>query len=106
PLVSFLALAYGWRAAFAITGAAGLVLAVVWSVTYRRPGEHPWLTAGERRLLEAEGVLGRPEAAGRPFGYRELFSQRAVWAILVARMVTDPVWYFYLFWFPKYLQEE
>lgn len=106
PLVSFLALAYGWRAAFAITGAMGLVLAVVWNILYRRPAEHPRLTDAERRLLTTAGVLERSDDGLRPFGYRELFAQRPIWGIMVARMVTDPVWYFYLFWFPKYLQEE
>ena len=95
-----------WRTAFVVTGAAGLVLAAVWGLVYRPPARHPWLGAAEREYLEAEGVLRRD--GGRPpaVRWRELLGLRAVWLLLAAKMLTDSVWYFYLFWFAKYLQAE
>lgn len=104
PLVSFLALSYGWRSAFLITGLAGMVPAILWFTLYRPPAAHPLLSGAERAYLEAEGVIGRKHTAVR-VSVRELLRQRPLWLVMSARMLTDPLWYFYLFWFPKYLQE-
>ena len=90
PLVAWLTIGYGWRAAFVATGAAGLVFAVVWWVVYRDPpGEE---TGGSR-----------PRLAGPTL--RELLTWKPLWVVVAVRMLTDPVWYFYLVWFAKYLQE-
>lgn len=103
PLISLLALRFGWRSAFLFTGAAGLTLATLWYSFYRRPADHPSLGAEERAMLRAEGVISDrtppPEASRLPL------RNPSLWAVLVSRMITDPLWYFYLFWFPKYLQE-
>jgi MFS transporter, ACS family, hexuronate transporter len=105
PLVAFLALRFGWRMAFVITGAAGLVLAAVWVALYRRPAEHRLLGEREHQLLQEAEVLN-PQIAAQPAPrLRELFGFKPMWLMLAVRMTTDPVWYFYLFWFSKYLQE-
>lgn len=106
PLVAFLALRFGWRMAFVITGAAGLLLAVVWVWLYRRPAQHPLLGARERELLGEAGVLDAQLAAQAAPGLRELFRFKPMWLMMLVRMTTDPIWYFYLFWFSKYLQEQ
>jgi ACS family hexuronate transporter-like MFS transporter len=92
PLISFLALRYGWRSAFVATGTLGVLLSLVWFAVYRRP---------------AKFRSGPAVAAGssKPASWRELIRSRALWLILASRMITDPLWYFYLFWFPKYLQD-
>lgn len=108
PIVAFLAMRFGWRMAFVITGAAGLLLAAVWVTLYRRPAEHPLLGAREKQLLSEAGVLN-PKLMAQPAPrLRELFAFKKMgpmWLMLAVRMATDPVWYFYLFWFSKYLQE-
>lgn len=103
PLISILAIRFGWRSAFLFTGCAGLSLAILWYLFYRKPIEHPWLGARERALLTADGVIGAVERPAKvsPLPIRE----KSLWAVLFSRMITDPLWYFYLFWFPKYLQE-
>ncbi len=106
PIVAFLALRFGWRMAFVVTGAAGLVLALIWVFAYRRPHEHPWLGDEERRMLTDAGLLDEQRNAQRAPTLRELFRLKPMWLMLVVRMTTDPVWYFYLFWFAKYLQEK
>jgi ACS family hexuronate transporter-like MFS transporter len=105
PLVVGLTKLGDWRTAFVVTGMFGLVLAAVWWVVYRPPARHPWLGPDEREYLEAEGVLrrGGPPPAVR---WRSLLGLRSVWLLLAAKMLTDSVWYFYLFWFAKYLQAE
>lgn len=106
PLIAFLTILYGWRAAFYATGVLGMIVAFLWFVVYRRPAEHPWLGDEERRYLSEQGVLDRGEASRGAIPLRELLKLRAAWLIMAARMITDPLWYFYLLWFAKYMQDE
>jgi ACS family hexuronate transporter-like MFS transporter len=100
PLIASLTLAFGWRAAFVVPGALGLLWTVVWLSVYRVPQEHPSVTAGERALLrEAD-----PSAAHRR--WVDLLKDRNVLALVLARFVSDPVWYFYTFYMPDYLKTE
>lgn len=105
PLVSFLAIRYGWRSAFLATGMLGVLLSIVWFSVYRRPAEMRRLSRRERELLEGEGLLGAGSPRQAPPRWRDFVGSRALWLVLASRMITDPLWYFYLFWFPKYLQD-
>lgn len=107
PLVVFLSDRFGWRAAFALTGALGFVWLIFWLRVYHSPETHPRLSAEELALIRE----GRPAApARRPEGqwrtWRSLLERRETWALLIARVISDPVWWFYLFWLPKYLVEK
>lgn len=93
PLIAWLAYAYGWRAAFVATGALGFVWIAGWWTIHR------WLPP-----VEAAPDAGAV-AEGRR-GWLRLLRQRPVWGLALARMITDPVWYFYLFWFPKYMIDD
>ena len=104
PLIAFLATSYGWRSAFILTGALGLVWVVPWWWLYRRPEEHPRITREELGVVPPPA--GPEVAAQSEWGrWRPLLARRETWLILLVRLLTDPVWYFYLFWFPKYLQD-
>lgn len=107
PLVVFLAARYGWRGAFVVTGAAGLLWIVPWLWLYRTPREHPRITPEELALIEAHGTQPEPAApiAGGTAGWGALLRRREAWLLTLMRLITDPVWYFYLFWFPKYLSD-
>lgn len=105
PLVAWLTLAYGWRAAFVFTGAAGLVLAGVWWMVYRAPTIHPWVGPQETELLRRHGLLDPTRVATKPPLFKELLRWKPLWLIMGVRCITDPVWYFYLVWFAKFLQE-
>lgn len=88
PLIAWLALTYGWRAAFVITGVAGFVWLAVWLFVYRSPdGAEPARTA-------------------EPIDWGSILRDRRVWGLAASRLIADPVWYFYLFWFPKYLTDD
>jgi ACS family hexuronate transporter-like MFS transporter len=82
----------------------GLLWVIPWLWLYRPPHEHP-------RLTDAERVLVPPPAPTSTTGdaewtlWRTLLTQRDTWLLLGTRVLTDPVWYFYLFWFPKYLTD-
>ena len=94
PLVVALSLHFGWRAAFLCTGSVGFVVAFVWLLCYRTPAANPTPPSG--------AAESKPAARS---AWRELFRNRAIWAVGVTRIFGDPVWFFYLFWLPKYLSE-
>lgn len=85
PLVAWLVLTAGWQAAFWVTGAAGFAWLAVWMAVYRTP----------RSVVKEEAEAG-PEVL-------PLVRQRFVWSLTLAKVFFDPVWYFYVFWFPQYL---
>ena len=90
PVIAFLAARFRWQAVFLFTGSLGLIWVIPWLLVYRTPPE-----AG------AEPSAKLPEG-----GYwRAVLTRRETWVLTVARLITDPVWYFYLFWLPKYLTD-
>lgn len=107
PLIVFLSLQYGWQATFIATGSLGFLWLALWWLFYRTPDEHPWLTRAELRLIREgqrpEGAAKTADEAGGAPRWRELLRHRQVWGIVVARFLTDPVWWLYLTWLPLYL---
>lgn len=106
PLVVWLYLSFGWRAAFVITGATGFFWLAAWLVLYRLPEAHPWITAPEQAMLRdsrAVETAAGPKAKPR---YADLFKLPQTWGLFLARFLSDPVWWFYLFWLPKYMVEK
>ena len=101
PLIAWITLQYGWRAAFVVTGALGFVWLAAWLVVYHLPKDHPRITAEERSLIEQ----GRTTAVRTKLSYATLLRMPQVWGLLSSRVFADPVWWFYLFWLPKYLQD-
>lgn len=95
----------GWRMAFILTGAAGILWLVPWLLIYREPRQSRLITQGELQLITADDA-GAPSEAGAPWTWRQILTSRIVWLLLFARLITDPVWYFYQFWFAKYLNTE
>ncbi len=104
PLVASLAILFGWRAAFVITGLLGFVWVAGWLLVYHRPAEHPWLDESQRRgvLEETAGAGSRPPG-GMLAALRPLLGQRQLWGLMLTRMLATPVWWFYVFWLPDYL---
>lgn len=95
PLVAWLTVSVNWHAAFVVPGALGLLVAVLWLLVYRDPPRDV-ATASDDDLLAA---------ADPAFTWPELWRTRTLWGLLLCRFVSDPVWYFCLFWFPGYLQD-
>lgn len=104
PLVVWLSGWLGWRSMFAVTGCLGFVWLGAWLLVYRVPGRHPWITAGELLLVQERDAAKRPPATGAR--WIELWRLPQTWGLFGARFVADPVWWFYLFWLPKYLVEQ
>jgi len=103
PLVSFLALSFGWQAGFLVTGALGFVLLAVWWRMYDPPESSPRLTPAEREEITRH----RPATADAPAGAGsvwQLLRHPVCVAFIVSRFLTDPFAYFFSFWLPDYFQ--
>lgn len=87
PLVAWFTLQFGWRTAFLVPGLLGICWLPFWLLAHRGEGE---------------AAARHAPAARTP--WRELLKRRTVWGLVLARFASDPVWYFYLFWLPDYLQ--
>lgn len=102
PLVSFLAIRFGWQWSFIVTGLAGFVLLAVWWRFYDHPDQHRSITPPERTYIREQLAAATPPAP-----------RQSMWALLrhplclgffLARFLTDPTTYFFSFWLPDYLQ--
>lgn len=104
PLVAFLSLHFGWRWAFIVTGGLGLVLWCVWHRFYHAPECHPNLTEEERAVI----ICGRKtDSSQKIVGSEHMCGYRRVaLGFVVARLLTDPITYFFAFWLPSYLQHD
>jgi ACS family hexuronate transporter-like MFS transporter len=101
PLVSLLTVTLGWRWAFIITGATGLVLLVIWWRSYDSPETHPGLRPEERTYILENRAKGTAATASDSF--LTLLRQPICVGFFLARLLTDPITYFYAFWLPDYL---
>ena len=100
-VVPIIAVAWGWQAAFLVTGAVGFLWLALWLWFYRKPEEHPRLATTELAFIR-EG-RDAPDAPQPPIPWGHLFTLRATWAFVIGKFLTDPVWWFYLFWLPGFL---
>jgi ACS family hexuronate transporter-like MFS transporter len=100
-IVPVIALQLGWRATFIVTGLFDLVWLAAWLVYYRTPAQHPGLSPQELAYIEAGRSITEPLA---PQPWRSLFTERPAWAYIAGKFMTDPVWWFFLFWIPAFLQ--
>jgi MFS transporter, ACS family, hexuronate transporter len=105
PIVSTITLYLGWRAAFVVTGALGLVWVALWAIFYQSPQRHPRLSEAERAIIFGGQPTG-PEVREPAYPVRRLLAMPEVWGCILARVCTDPISYFLNFWVPQYLQDE
>lgn len=103
-VVPLVAASYGWQSAFLVTAAAGLLWLPAWWWLYHSRATHPRLAAGERAFI---GDAGGPDAeAGARPSWATLLRYRQTWAYAATKSIGDPIWWFYLFWLPKFLSED
>lgn len=99
-LVPPIAIYFGWQWAFILTGALGFVWLVLWWVLYREPENHPRLSAEELAYIRSD-----PAEPTTNIPWVRLLPHRQTWAFAIGKFITDPVWWFLLFWLPKYFTE-
>ncbi|HEU4642203.1 MAG TPA: MFS transporter [Gemmatimonadaceae bacterium] len=97
-LVPWITIHWGWQWAFIATGALGFIWLVLWLAVYRDPAQSPHVSHAE-----LEHIRSDPAESAEMIPWRRLLGYRQTWAFVIGKAMTDPVWLFYLFWLPKFL---
>ena len=97
--VAWISLRWGWRGAFVGIGGIGFILLVLWVLLYQKPEEHPRLSKAELDYIRSD-----PQDPVQKIPWITLFPLRQTWTFAVGKFLTDPVWWFYLFWMPGFFQ--
>lgn len=108
PLLALIVVLLNWRWVFIISGSFGIFWAIYWLSTYRLPHKHPRITKEESLLIrKSQEEEGRGDIARqiKTVKWFKLFSHKEVVCLITVKFLTDPVWFFYVFWLPKYLHD-
>jgi MFS transporter, ACS family, hexuronate transporter len=89
----------GWRWAFVVVGALGFLWLMLWLALYRKPEQHARCSAPELAYIRSD-----PEEAVAKVPWIEVLPRRQTWAYAAGKFLIDPIWWFYLFWIPDFLQ--
>jgi ACS family hexuronate transporter-like MFS transporter len=96
--VPFIAALWGWKMAFIATGALGFVWLAFWLAIYRSPEHHPRVSPAELAYIRSDPVEPTTSVP-----WLALLKHRQTWAFFIGKFLTDPIWWFYLYWLPKFL---
>lgn len=104
--VPFIASAWGWQWAFIITGLIGFFWLILWQKYYTSPSESKVLSKEEFDYIHSDKEDTTAEEKTESVSWIKLLGYRQTWAFAIGKFLTDPVWWFYLFWLPDFLQSE
>ncbi|MEW5799915.1 MAG: MFS transporter [Bacteroidota bacterium] len=99
-VVPWIALTWGWQEAFVFTGLAGLIWVFFWWPLYHKPQEHPHLSKTELAHIESD-----PPDPPAKVKWAHLLRLKQTWAFSIGKFLTDSIWWFYLFWFPLFMND-
>jgi ACS family hexuronate transporter-like MFS transporter len=100
-VVPWLAINWGWQMAFIATGAIGLIWLIFWFIFYEVPEKQKRLKEPELKYIQSD----QEESATEKVPWATLLKYRQTWAFFVGKFLTDPIWWFYLFWIPAWLAD-
>jgi len=109
PLTVYLISIFGWRGTFVATGIFGMIWVLVWLIFFHKPMKSPFVTKKELALIEEDRSTEAPETGSERktrVPVREILRIKQTWGLILIRFLLDPVFYFFMFWIPKYLSEE
>ena len=105
--VPFIAVAWGWKMAFILTGLIGFIWLIFWLIFYEVPKKKKGLSEVELEYINSDkDETIEKEIAGANISWRKLLGFKQTWAFAIGKFLTDPVWWFYLFWLPDFLQSQ
>lgn len=107
--VPFIAVMFGWKWAFVITGLLGIVWLYFWNKYYYSPTNHPKITPEELAYInsDVEAVeVGAAPKEEKKYTWGKLLGYKQTWAFAIGKFLTDPIWWFYLFWLPDFLESQ
>ncbi len=97
-IVPFIAAVWGWPMAFYMAGALGVIWIAAWLIFYREPENDRRLSAKELHFIRSDQ---EPRVKSLPWG--RIVGYRQTWAFAIGKFMTDPIWWFYIFWLPPFL---
>lgn len=103
PALALMHAAYGWRACFWITASTGLLWLALWLATYQPPEKHRRANAAELAYIRGEAPAEEQDTA--KIGWLQALKLRETWGFAIAKFLTDPVWWLYLWWLPLLLDD-
>jgi ACS family hexuronate transporter-like MFS transporter len=101
PLIAWIFSSYGWKQAFLWTGALGFIWLIFWWGLYEIPSKQKRISAAEFTYINSDADEAIAET-GPKTSWSGLFRLRQTWTFVLGKFLTDPVWWFYLFWIPSY----
>lgn len=101
-IVPWLTVTYGWQESFIVVGALGFFWIFFWQRMYTKPEDNKKVTPEELAHIQSDP----PEPASEKIPWGQLFRYRQTWAFVIGKFMTDPIWWFYLYWLPKYLNTQ
>jgi ACS family hexuronate transporter-like MFS transporter len=104
-VIPWVALEFGWRYSFLFSGLLGFVWLAMWLRVYYPLQRHPRVTPQEVALIRAGQDVPRISSGRGLQRWLDLAGNRNVWGIVLGRALTDPIWWFYVFWLPQYLSD-
>ena len=93
---------YGWQMAFIITGAIGFIWLIFWWIFYEIPSKHKKVSAEEFAYIHSDAELSVAKEEESKIKWVQLFGIRQTWTFVIGKFLTDPIWWFFLFWLPSY----
>lgn len=99
--VPAIVIAWGWQAAFIITGGIGLIWIILWFIFYELPEKQRKLTVAELDFIKSDA--DEKNESDKPIPWISLLKYRQTWLFFIGKAMTDPIWWFYLFWIPGWL---
>ena len=100
-VVPWITLTWGWREAFLFTALIGFIWLGFWLWLYEVPERHKRVTKAEVDFIHSD----QPQSVGENVPWLSLLRYRGVWAFVAAKFLTDPIWWFYVYWLPKFLNQ-
>ena len=106
--VPFIAEKYGWQTAFLITGLVGFVWLVVWFKLYDKPADTKKLSKAEFEYICSDTNQFKTihSDVEKSLSWQKLLTFKQTWGYVIGKFLTDPIWWFYLFWLPDFLNKQ
>jgi ACS family hexuronate transporter-like MFS transporter len=107
--VPFIAVTFGWQWAFIITGILGFFWLIFWQKYYHTPAAHPKITPDELAYINSDIepiAINEAPKAEKKYTWGMLLGYKQTWAFSIGKLLTDPIWWFYLFWLPDFLESQ
>lgn len=101
PLIAWIYSSYGWQEAFFWTGATGFAWLILWIIFYEAPAKQKRLRQQEFDYIHSDAPDLVKDEGGK-IGWGRILAVRQTWSFVFGKMLTDPVWWFYLFWVPSF----